>query len=142
MTLPADAGHGRVRSGRRLRPAALAAAVALSVLLAGGFTGSEIFQTETNDDGTYRLDFFTPNRFDRLLHPGMEIPGFVRLYRVSDGNVIGTSPVVDFFGGNARVTWLLAMTGQVAVGRDVTFWHVHPVSPSGALLPIEHELSP
>nr|WP_294503695.1 hypothetical protein [uncultured Rhodopila sp.] len=142
MTLSANIRDGRVRSGSRFAIAAAVAAVALSVMLAWGFTGGEIFQTTTNEDGTYRLDFFTPDRFNRLLHPDMETPGFVRLYRVSDGSIIGTSRVVDFFGGNARVTWLLAMTGQVSVGRDVMFWHVHPVSPSGALLPIQHDLSP
>jgi hypothetical protein len=115
--------------------------VALAVVLAWGFSGSEMFQSATNEDATYRLDFFTPDRFGRLLHRDMDTPGFVRLYRVADGSLVGTSGVVDFFGGNARVTWLLAATGQVSVGRDVMFWHVHPVGPSGAKLPIEHELS-
>jgi hypothetical protein len=130
---------GRIRSRRRF---GLVAGVAFAIVLAWGLTGSEVFQSATNDDGTYRLDFFTPDRFGRLLHADMETPGYVRLYRVADGTVIGTSRIVDFFGGNARVTWLLAATGQVSVGRDVMFWHVHPVGPSGALLPIEHELGP
>ena len=70
----------------------------------------------------------------------MEEPGFVRLFRVRDGAQMGASQVVDFFGGgNAGVLWLMRRTGEVAVGRDIVFTHVPPLTADGAKLPIEHE---
>ena len=132
----------RDRSGRRLAVMLIVVFCVSAAMLGWGLGGSRVFQIAVNDNGTYQLKFFTPCRIQMLLHPRMELPGFAQLYRIADGKVVDTSSVTDFFGGNARVTWLLEDTGQVAVGRDIIFWHVHPLTPYGAMLPIRHELSP
>jgi hypothetical protein len=66
----------------------------------------------------------------------MESPSFARLYRNFDNEYFGESEVADFFGGNGRSTWLIHETGEVAVGRDISYTGIPPVPAAGDVLPV------
>ena len=97
---------------------------------------------ETSPDGGYRVVFFTPSRLQRLLHRGMNDPGFTRVYRARDGRLLRTGPVVDFFGGDGDIVWLNEQTGEIAVGMNTHFYHLPPLDRRGRPLPVAHEASP
>ena len=102
--------------------------------------GASAIGVVTAPDDTYRVEFFDAPRWQGWLHPGMDEPGYVKLYCNKDGRLIATSQVVDFFGGgNAGVLWLMPQTGEVAVGRDIVFTHIPPLDATGHPLPIAHE---
>jgi len=127
----------------RVAATAALAILALVTAFAWGSGGSHAFSVSTNQDDTYRAEFYFASRWQRVLHWSMDDPGYVRLYSNVDGHLVATSQVVDFFGGsNADIIWLMAETGQVIIGRDVIFSHVHPVTRWGEVLPIRHEIEP
>lgn len=109
------------------------ALVGVLVFLAGGATLEFV---SVSPDRTYRLEYYNARHYQRLMNWSMELPNFVRLYRNTDNKYFGESNVADFFGGNGRSTWLIDKTGEVAVGRDILFTGIPPVTASGDALPI------
>jgi hypothetical protein len=100
------------------------------------FDGGRLTFNVVSPDQTYRLEFYDPPRYHGLLEETMESPGFVRLRRNTEPfDLIGESPVVDFFS-NGEVFWDQARTGEVWVGMVVRFRNVHPMTPSGDILPL------
>ena len=93
-------------------------------------------------DGSYRVVISSPSRLQRLLHHDMIEPGVPRIYSARDGKLLRTGPVVDYVAGDGGAIWLNAQTGEIAVGRDATFYHLPPLDAQGRPLPIKHELSP
>jgi len=87
-------------------------------------------------DQTYRLQFYEPARYHRLLNRRMETPGFARLYRNRDPfDLVDESPVVDL-NDKGQVFWHQARNGEVAVGMVIVFRNVHPMTPDGEILPL------
>jgi hypothetical protein len=98
----------------------------LSVWLYGG---ARILDMDTSPNGMYRLEFYRARHYQRLLHPQMQEPGFVRLYWSDDNDLIAESNVADFFGGT-EIFWHMAISGEIAVGRDIVFEGIAPITPS------------
>lgn len=103
------------------------------------FDGGRLTFIEVSPDQTYRIEFYDPPRYHGLLEETMESPGFVRLRRNTEPfDLIGESPVVDFFS-NGKVYWDQARTGEVWVGMGVRFRNVHPMTPTGDILPLPRQ---
>jgi hypothetical protein len=111
----------------------------LLLLLCAAFAltrGERRTYVKVSPDETYRLEFFTPSVYQRLLHLGMESPGRVRLYRNRDPyDLVRETGVVEL-EDHGPVSWLQAEYGRVAVGTGVVFRGVHPMSPVGDILPL------
>ena len=123
----------RSRRGRSTRLVAIVAACGLLAVAAGlalwGPRGAHAFGERTDPTHAYRVEFLTATNAQRVLHPFMDMPGTARLVRVGDGAVVGSSGVMDFFGGgNADVIWLMAQNRTVQVGRDIVFRDVPSVT--------------
>lgn len=113
----------------------LALAVPLFVWLR---QGAELTSVALNANRTYRIEFYTARHWQRLLHPGMYEPGFVRLNdNCEPGRLSREGPVVEREGGgNSQVVWLEALNGWVGVGRDTHFKRVPPISRDCKVLPV------
>jgi hypothetical protein len=108
----------------------------LAGVLAFLVSGATLEFVSVSPDRTYRLEYYRARHYQRLMHWSMELPSFVRLYRNTDNKYFGESNVADFFGGNGRSMWLIDKAGEVAVGRDISFTGVPPVTASGDVLSI------
>ncbi len=118
-------------------PAARRAAVAAAVIGLGG-GGRQMATPAIAPDGTYRIDWVTPNRLDRLLHAGMAAPGRIELHNNLDGRLVARSGVLDLdLGGNGQPAWLMQDMGLISVGPGAQFLHIPPLAPDGSPLPIQ-----
>ena len=118
------------------------ATIVFAVAAVWSLGGAEPGVGVLSPDGSYRAVISTPSRLQRLLHHEMLDPGVPKIYRARDGKLVRTGPVIDYFAGDGGAIWLNAQTGEVAVGRDATFYHLPPLDAQGRPLPIAHELSP
>ncbi len=116
---------------------ALAAALAASALGGGG----RRLASAVSPDSTYRVDWVTTDRLDRLLNRSMSTPERIELRNNLTGRLVGTSEVVDAdAGGNGQPLWLMRDMGLVSVGPGAQFLHVPPLASDGRVLPIGKEL--
>ena len=118
------------------RKAVVLAVVLIAALAAFLTSGARLEFVSVSPDRTYRLEYYSPRQYQRLLHWRMEEPGFVRLYRNTDNAYFGESVVADFFGGTGESFWLMDKTGEVAVGASILYRSVPPVTASGEVLPV------
>jgi hypothetical protein len=117
----------------------LALIAVLAVFLTGG---ARMEFVSVSPDRTYRLEYYSPRHYQRLLHWLTEEPGFVRLYRNTDNAYFGESVVANFFGGTGESFWLMEKTGEVAVGGSILYKNVPPVTPAGEILPLPDVKTP
>jgi hypothetical protein len=99
-------------------------------------SGAKLEFVSVSPDRTYRLEYYSARHYQRLMNWSMELPSFVRLYRNADNKYFGESTVADFFGGNDRSLWLIDEAGEVAVGRDISFTGIPPITASGDILSV------
>lgn len=128
-----------VRKPRRSAWKSIAPALVLAVPLFVWLPrGAELTYVVHNPNRTYRVEFYTARHWQRLLHPGMYEPGFVRLIDNCDPDrLTREGPVVEREGGgNSHVVWLEALNGRVGVGRDTHFTGVPPISADCKVLPV------
>jgi hypothetical protein len=120
-----------------LRRKAFALSTVLIATLGAYFAGGAKLQFVTvSPDRMYRLEYYTPRRYQRLVYFQMELPRFVRLYRNTDNAYFGESIVADLFGGTGEAFWLIDKTGEVSVGGSIRYTNVPPVTAAGEILPI------
>jgi hypothetical protein len=124
LTKDAIAALLKLAAKYKVRLFVVIALISLAIWLPGG---ARFEYVDFSPDRTYRVEFYSPKRYQRVLHPTMKMPGFVRLYRNTDNILLAESHVADFFSGDAQVFWLMETTGEVAVGRDIVFKDVPPV---------------
>lgn len=98
--------------------------------------GEQLEFVSLSPDKGYRMEHYSPRRYQILLHPTMNSPGFVRLYNNYTNRYFGESQVADFSAGDAAPLWQMDKGGEVSVGLYITYENVPPLSPSGKELPI------
>ena len=126
--------------GRRRVLAVSAAVVAILGLSAAYALGGGGRRTASafSPDGSYRVDWVTPDRLDRSMHADMSTPARIELRNDITGRLVGTSEVVDVdAGGNGQPAWLMKDMGVVSIGPGAQSLHVPPLAPDGRPLPID-----
>lgn len=120
---------------------AVAGLIALSVWLAGG---GRLSYVDLSPDATYRVEFHTAPRWRHLVHREMRSPGFVRLRdNFGADGLSRTTQLVDLAELPRRqVLWTHTTNGEVAVGRNVRFRRVPPLTSAGQALPLSAGESP
>jgi hypothetical protein len=118
------------------RKAMLLAAVLIASATGFLATGEKLEFVSVSPDRTYRLEYYTPRRYQRLVHWKMGEPAFVRLYRNIDNAYFGESIVADFIGGTGDPIWLIDKTGEVAIGGAILYQDIPPVTAGGEVLPV------
>lgn len=93
------------------------AAVAVPWLLGGSTYQGAV----RSPDGAYEIVFYSPTRWQWLVHRDMHDPGFVQLIRADSYDVLRTSQVFDLYGGNGQIVWAIPESGGVSVGVNVHF---------------------
>lgn len=77
-------------------------------------SGWNLDYSSTSPEGKYRVDVYMANRWQWATHIGQfEEPGFARLSRTADNQLIDTSGVITLM--DSRVTW---QSDKVAVGTQ------------------------
>lgn len=98
--------------------------------------GERLEFVSLSPDKGYRIEHYQPRRYQMLLHPSLDAPGFVRLYNNYTNRYFGESQVADFSGGDAFPIWNINNRGTVSVGMYIRYKNVPPLSPDGKELPI------
>ncbi len=98
--------------------------------------GEHLEYVTVSPDKGYRLEHYTPRRYQLLLHPTMESPGFVRLYNNHSNRYFGESEVVDFFAEGFPTMWHMDIDGTVAASMSVRYENIPPLDSFRRELPI------
>lgn len=100
------------------------------------YGGEKLEYVSVSPDMGYRLEYYTPRRYQLLINLNKETPTFVRLYNNHNNRYFGESQVVDFRAGDAAPIWNIEQRGKVAVGMSIYYENIPPLSPEGKELPI------
>lgn len=91
----------------------------LALVLMPWLLGGKSFRwINRSPDGAYAVVFYTPPRWQRLLHLTMENPAMVELIRTDNSIALHSSHVFDLI--DSPVLWAL-QAGRVSIGQDVHF---------------------
>lgn len=90
--------------------------------------GSRLIDVALSPDGRYRVEQYSPKRWQVWVEPPADMPGFARLSRTNEGQSLGDSEVFEQ-SGNGTIDWF---PGGVQVGSSASFeyregrWHTEP----------------
>ncbi|MDH2432705.1 hypothetical protein QCD60_09015 [Pokkaliibacter sp. MBI-7] len=89
-------------------------------------------------DGGYRLEYYSPSKFDWIMNINMITPGRVKLYRATDNTLLGSSPVVEL-SGIGPAFWEIARDNEIHVfSQPGVFFKNIPLIVQGKIMPLNN----
>lgn len=88
--------------------------------------------------GGYRLDYYSPSKFDWIMNINMIMPGRVKLYRTTDNALLGSSPVVEL-SGIGPAFWEIARDNEIHVfSQPGVYFKNIPLITQGKIMPLNN----
>ncbi len=72
----------------------------------------------------YRLEYYRASPLQRLWYYNMNMPTFVRLYRIDPETLMGESNMADVYLNGELYWYLYDPTNAIQIGRDIVFENV------------------
>jgi hypothetical protein len=82
-----------------------------------GSGGSRLFETSRSPKGDEQIDFYSATRWQAMRNPNADLQGYVRLRRVADGAVLGTSDAFEL-SGESLVIW---RADRIQIGTSAVY---------------------